>query len=118
MSQVRWLLLMAFLWAGGLGRTGASPFFPPGNPAPVLTRVSDVKSISQLQAADRQPVQINGVITYYDPAASLCFIQDDSGGIFVNAGAEDRSLQPGQLCKLTGVVALDQGRAFVDEPAF
>ncbi|HWD93331.1 MAG TPA: ATP-binding protein [Verrucomicrobiae bacterium] len=49
-----------------------------------LTQVAQVRTLPVSEAIRGYPVRITGVLTYNDPATSTQFIQDDSGGIFVD----------------------------------
>lgn len=49
-----------------------------------LTRVVQVRNLSVSEAVRGHPVRVTGVLIYNDPIGSNQFIQDDSGGIFVD----------------------------------
>jgi signal transduction histidine kinase/uncharacterized protein YdeI (BOF family) len=49
-----------------------------------LTQVVQVRTLPVSEAVRGYPVRITGVLTYNDPVSSTQFIQDDSGGIFVD----------------------------------
>jgi hypothetical protein len=55
-----------------------------GPPAMFVTTASQIRSMTIEQAKQRRPVRLTGVITYYDPEEPDLFIQDSSGGIWVN----------------------------------
>jgi signal transduction histidine kinase len=62
---------------------------PPPAPAenaklPELTKVSDVRDLSPHEASIGYPARVTGVLTYYDPAHFMQFIQDDNAGIYVD----------------------------------
>jgi diguanylate cyclase (GGDEF)-like protein len=52
-----------------------------------------------------QPVRIEGVVTYYDPEWQLLFVQDSSGGLFVDLKEDASNLRVGQLLEITGKLA-------------
>ena len=54
------------------------------NPSTVLTRVSDIMTMSKEQAAQHLPVQLRGVFTYADPEWRVGFFQDNSRAVFVD----------------------------------
>ncbi|HWY29398.1 MAG TPA: HAMP domain-containing sensor histidine kinase, partial [Candidatus Acidoferrum sp.] len=49
-----------------------------------LTRVVQVRNLTVSEAVRGHAVRVTGVLTYNDPVSSNQFIQDDSGGIFVD----------------------------------
>ena len=49
-----------------------------------LTRVVQVRNLPASEAIRGHAVRVTGVLTYNDPVSSNQFIQDDSGGIFVD----------------------------------
>lgn len=49
-----------------------------------LTQVGQVRTLPVSEAVRGYPVRITGVLTYNDAPSSTQFIQDDSGGIFVD----------------------------------
>ena len=63
-----------------------------------------------------QSVRITGVVTYFDPDWHLLFLQDESGGFFVNL--QDLAVQftPGQLVEVTGRLAASN--LGIDNPRF
>ena len=53
-------------------------------PARFMTTASEIRSLTTGQAKQGRAVHLTGVITYYDPEEPDLFIQDASGGIWVN----------------------------------
>lgn len=52
---------------------------------PPLVNSESVLELSSQQAQREYPVQIEGVITYVDPAWQMLFVQDETAGIFLQA---------------------------------
>src|SRR5579863_8378934 len=52
-----------------------------------------------------KPVRIKGVVTYCDPEWHLLFLQDASGGFFINLKDEVPGLEAGQLVEVSGKLA-------------
>jgi signal transduction histidine kinase/DNA-binding response OmpR family regulator len=52
---------------------------------PTLTRAGDVRALSAEEAERYYPVRIRAVVTYVDQAWSMLFVQDPSGGLYVEA---------------------------------
>jgi diguanylate cyclase (GGDEF)-like protein len=76
------------------------------------TSLDSAESIHEAASNSRYGglVRMQGVVTYYDPEWRLLFLQDSSGGLFVNL--KDREIKddpaglaPGQLVEITGTVA-------------
>ena len=69
---------------------------------PVLTCISDVRQLSANKAELGFPARILGVVTYYGGGARL-FIQDSTGGIYVQATGNNLSLTLGDRVEVAGV---------------
>ncbi len=54
---------------------------------PLLTQVSQIRSLAPSRARLGYPVRIEGVVTAYNPAWRLLTVQDETGGIAVDSGA-------------------------------
>lgn len=67
----------------------------------VLMSVMDVLRLSKEEAAQHIPVELEGVMTYADNAWKVGFVQDASGGVFVNLPQEQ--IRAGDRVKLTAV---------------
>lgn len=51
-----------------------------------------------------RPVRLQGVVTYYDPAWGQLFVQDETGGIYINPLDLDADLAAGDRVNIRGVV--------------
>jgi len=72
---------------GILAASGALSFADETSPRPssmLITKASQIRSMTIEQAKQGRPVHLVGVITYYDPDEPDLFIQDSSAGIWVN----------------------------------
>lgn len=49
-----------------------------------LKTVRELKSLSIESAAKSLPVVISGIVTFFDPSSSLLFVQDATGGVYVD----------------------------------
>src|SRR5690349_24814493 len=67
----------------------------------LLTTASEVHALSADQARLGYPVQIEGVVTYFDPEQHFFFMQDHSDGIFVS-GLQEQTLHAGQKIRVEG----------------
>lgn len=67
----------------------------------VLRRIQDVRALTKAEAAQALPVQLQGVITYATATDPYCFLQDDTGAIFVRV--QQTELRPGHLAEVEGL---------------
>ena len=67
-----------------------------------LDRVSQIRNLSASQAARGLPVRLRAVVTYYDPVSLELFVQDASGGVYVQS-EKPLNIQRGQEIELTGI---------------
>jgi signal transduction histidine kinase len=71
---------------------------------PELTKIAQIRNLSASEAARGYPVKVRGVITYADGEHVNLFVQDGSGGIFVDTN--EKKLKPfpeaAQLVEITG----------------
>jgi hypothetical protein len=69
----------------------------------VLRSVRDVQGLSSTQAAKQIPVEIRGVVTYYEKKWDALFVQDETGGSYIYPGATARpELKAGQAVTVMG----------------
>lgn len=73
---------------------------------PVLATARQVHQLTSEQAASRYPVRIRAVITFCDETIGQLFVQDDTGGIFVEIQRDyGFRMHPGQQLEIEGVSA-------------
>ena len=75
------------------------------NKLPTLTRVEQIRQLSQDQARLEYPVHLRGVVTYYGGAGWELFVQDETGGVYVECGDQNPNVTAGQQVELVGVTA-------------
>ena len=68
----------------------------------VLTRVEHIRLLHENEAANSLPVELEGIITYCDSPWESAFVQDDSGGIFIETGCSEFGILPGDHVELVG----------------
>jgi diguanylate cyclase (GGDEF)-like protein len=104
-----WVLMLCVL----LSSTGCGT-------APGDSSVLESAEKAHLAASDSsnygKPVRIQGVVTYCDPEWHLLFLQDSSGGFFVNLKEDVADLKVGQLVEVSGKLA--PGNRGIDDPHF
>lgn len=69
---------------------------------PVLTNAAQLRALSADDAEKKLAVKLRAVITTFDPNHNV-FIQDETGGTFINTVRPNSSLAPGDLIEVTGV---------------
>ena len=77
-----WRAALAILGVAACG-CGTSPT---ERKLPVLTKIGQIRSLSPTRARLGYPVRIEGVVTAYNPGWRLLTVQDETGGIAVDAG--------------------------------
>lgn len=70
---------------------------------PVLHTVQSVRGLTPEMAAKKYPVEIRGVVTYYDPVWRVLFVSDETGGIYVNEKSQGLPIQTGDRVVVRGV---------------
>lgn len=69
----------------------------------VLRSVSALRLLSREEASQEIPVEITGVVTYYDPVWRVLFIHDGVHGVYVDDKKQSRSLRLGDSVTVEGV---------------
>jgi PAS domain S-box-containing protein len=72
---------------------------------PFLTKAEAVRMLTDNSAKLGYSVRLQGIVTYYDPDWPILYIQDSSGGIYVELEKQDPSLSPGQWIEVEGITA-------------
>ncbi|MGH9403189.1 MAG: response regulator [Terriglobia bacterium] len=92
---VLWLLVSPIAWASAAG--------PKDKALPVLRTVLQVRALRRAEAAKGYPVDLRGVVTYYDPSVPDLFIQDSTAGIWVDLPPGRLAIKLGDLIEVRGV---------------
>ncbi len=77
-------------------------------PLPLLTNVDQVLNLSPSEAARSFPTHLQGVITYYDPMGQLCFVQDQSAGIYLYLASATGEITVGDIVVVDGTSGAGQ----------
>jgi len=87
------------------GAGGAQGEPPPAQRTtlPILTEVKQVRNLTLDQASQQYPVHLRVVVTYYCYQERDLFIQDSSGGLWIDPGPDRRDLHSGQQLAIEGV---------------
>ncbi len=75
----------------------------PAAELPVLTTAAKVRSLSFEEANRHYPIHLRAVVTYFEPVSPSFFIQDKSGGIWLQWSANLPRPVVGDVIDLTGV---------------
>ena len=70
---------------------------------PLLTRVEQIRNLTQDEANLGYPILVRAVVTYFNPDENDLFIQDSTAGIWVAIGDAKPPIQPGQLVEVEGI---------------
>ncbi len=71
--------------------------------AHVYRTAKEVHELPLEEALKQHPVQLRGVVTYFDPRLGHLFMYDATGGLFAFTGDHSKlSLHPGDLVSITG----------------
>ncbi len=83
--------------------------YPQDSRALELTKIQEIRH-SKPGVSGETPVHIQGVVTYYDTVAPNLFVQDATGGVWVDLrGLNGTPPRPGQMLDLHGVVGYGFG---------
>ncbi len=97
--RIRGLLVSAAVALAGVGAACAA--------VSPITQVSQIRLLPPAEASKAKPVRLQGVITYAEPARYLFFLQDASGGIYIdNVPPDSRDFHEGQLVEVKGVTEM------------
>lgn len=70
-----------------------------------ITRVSEVRAGDRSAMNAGQPVDFEGIVTYFDPVWSMFYLQQDDAGIYVVQDGLEGSPVPGNRVRLLGTTA-------------
>lgn len=86
------LLCSPFLAQRALFSQGVNP----------ITNCSSVLKLSPTEANQNRPVRLRGAVTCYIPASQLCFIQDETAGVYVSPSPWPKELSFGEIVEVQG----------------
>jgi PAS domain S-box-containing protein len=93
--------IAALVWIAG--QHAAAGTSTPASELPTLTRVEQIRKLPVNEARRGYPVRIRGVVTYFDLAAPNMYIQDATGGAWLQWTKDLPRPIPGQLLEVEGV---------------
>jgi signal transduction histidine kinase len=71
----------------------------------VATTAAEVSRRKRSVSGSPPAARIDGVVTYFDPANGLLFVQDATGGVRVSVGGDGPRYSPGERVTVAGVVS-------------
>ena len=72
----------------------------------VLTNVKQVRNLSAEEAAKAYPVRLDSaIVTFFEPIWQLMFVQDSTGGVFVEIQNEHHHFEPGDVVSVHGITS-------------
>jgi len=95
--------------------TGAPEPAVAGGGGSTFTNAAQILALSNDEANARPPVQIRGMVTYYEHGMAL-FVQDETGGIFVYHTGGPLDVRPGQYVEVNGVANRGRYSRIIDSP--
>jgi PAS domain S-box-containing protein len=81
-----------------------------------FTRIFQIRQCSLEQANHNLPVEVQGVVTYWDPATLELYVQDESDGVFVAASTPDLPLSAGRWVQIRGVTSGGESTRVIAHP--
>jgi len=112
-SPQRSLAPLASIFLAALGFTGAIQGAPANSKT--IDRISRIRLLPPAEAARGFPVRVRGVVTYSDPALPDLFVQDATGGIFIDY-PKHPELRRGQIIEVTGITGPGEFAPVIEEP--
>ena len=87
----------------------------PGHPT--LRTVRDIRELSNTEARNAYPVQLEGVATYSDQEWGLLFLADATGGIYVNTHGMSAAFPAGSRLRVDAVTGPGDVATVLAQPA-
>ncbi|HEY7617386.1 MAG TPA: hypothetical protein VH744_11330, partial [Terriglobales bacterium] len=84
---------------------------------PILRTAKEVLRLDIKAADQARPVNLEGVITYYDPRYGFLFVQDASAGIYVRESYRYQDLRVGDKVRIAGFTAAGEFSPVIRQPA-
>jgi len=89
--------------------------FPVGSrAAEELRTASEIRRLTPEQAAQKIPVRLRGVVTFFDENLYSRFVQDETAGIYLRESTNTPPLVPGQLVEVEGTTSAGEYAPLVE----
>ena len=93
-------VLLVLLWPAGLA-IGWAQDTAAG--LPTLTRIAQIRGLKPAEAAKKYPIRLVASVAYYSADWHNCFLQDETGAIYVETSTNQYQIQYGQRVEVEGV---------------
>jgi two-component system sensor histidine kinase/response regulator len=107
--------LACYLLAIGLPLYG-QPADSAGSGRPIRT-IQELEAKAGTAAARHAPVELHAVITYHDPRWGILFVQDQTGGIYIDARGQKQALREGTLAAISAPPGAAEHTSILSNPA-
>jgi signal transduction histidine kinase/CheY-like chemotaxis protein len=89
-------------------------------PPSLVTAAAQIRAMSVEEAKQKHPAKLRGVITYYDPEEPDLFIQDSTGGVWVNLEIVKPNvpIKAGDVVEVQGVTEAPDFAPQIGNPVF
>lgn len=67
-----------------------------------IRKVTEIRSLTEEEAQKGHPVRLHALVTYADKSWNIYFVQDETGGIFVNEVSSEVELKTGDRVEVIG----------------
>jgi PAS domain S-box-containing protein len=82
----------------------------------IIKEARQVRDLSSDKAKLGYPIQLRGVITYVDTSHGDLFVQDATGGIYVNPAGQTLNLRAGEFVEVIGKTGLGDFASEIENP--
>src|SRR6185295_12948524 len=90
--------------------------FTPAAASAPFTKLEQVRRLSNAEAANRYPVQIEAVVVGFDAYLGTVFVRDDTGGIVLSVPNQPLPLTLGQRVRVRGVTNNGETSGLIANP--
>lgn len=109
MAPVRLLAFGAFAFS-------SQGIVPRDAKLPEITTIQEIRHLSNNQAKRGYPVHLRAVVTYFEASEPDLFIQDSTGGVWVDLAGTNLAAAPGTFLDLKGVTSAPDFAPQVSSP--
>ncbi|MHB8655159.1 MAG: PAS domain S-box protein [Terriglobia bacterium] len=83
---------------------------------PVITKAAQIRKLTAEQSQLKIPVVLRGIITYNIPEWGTTFLQDATGGVYLQTKGMDNHYRAGDLVEVQGAAGLGEFAPVVEHP--
>jgi len=82
----------------------------------VITQAAQIRKLTAQQARLKIPVKLRGIITYNIPEWGTTFLQDPTGGVYLQTKGMDNPFRAGDLVEVHGATGIGEFAPVVEHP--